>query len=50
MASGNSKKRGIEAAKTNQDFAFFFRCLVLQKSSSRVGAVTICENDTKKQG
>ena len=50
MASWNSKKRGIQAAKQNQDFAIFFRCVGLQKSSSRVGAVTICENGIQKEG
>ena len=33
-----------------QYFSYFFRCQTLQKSSSRVGAVTISENDLKKSG
>ena len=50
MTSRNNKKRGVDAAKKKQDVALFFRCLGLQKSSSRVGAVTICENGIKKAG
>ena len=49
MASRNNKKRGVDAAK-KQDFALFFRCLGLRKWSSRVDVVTICGNDSKKEG
>ena len=34
--------------KKTQLFSYFFRLRTLQKSSSRVGVVTISENDLKK--
>jgi len=39
-----------EATKKDVDFALVFGWKNLQKSSSRVDAVSIRENDTKKTG